>query len=168
MPKFKDIIGQRFGRLTVIALHHKATRSPKRQTYWRCRCDCGTEVVVFSGHLGDGHTQSCGCLALETRTKHGQSPKYRVKPGVYNSWHSMLQRCTNPNAEGYEYYGGRGITVCERWYVFANFFADMGHGRLAGRSNVSTMTATMSQAIASGFRMPRNKKIKDALPAPRS
>jgi hypothetical protein len=38
----------------------------------------------------------------------------------------MIQRCNNPKATNYKYYGGRGITVCDRWHSFINFLADMG------------------------------------------
>ncbi|HFJ9368552.1 hypothetical protein [Bacillus pacificus] len=44
----------------------------------------------------------------------------------YNSWHHMKQRCLNPNNDRYKDYGGRGITVCERWLNFENFLEDMG------------------------------------------
>lgn len=123
MPAFKDITGQRFARLTVIFLHSKASHRLKRPTHWVCRCDCGNEVIVSAPHLRTGHTRSCGCLKAEG--KHGQSLRSR-KSGAYNSWHSMIQRCTNPNATGYCWYGERGIKVCDQWLDFANFFADMG------------------------------------------
>jgi len=45
---------------------------------------------------------------------------------VYRSWCSMLQRCRNPNAPNWEYYGGRGITICDEWLHFEGFYADMG------------------------------------------
>lgn len=45
---------------------------------------------------------------------------------THRSWASMLSRCRNPNATSYPRYGGRGITVCERWFSFDNFYADMG------------------------------------------
>jgi hypothetical protein len=44
----------------------------------------------------------------------------------FHSWRAMLKRCGNPNEDNYRYYGGRGITVCKRWRVFANFLRDMG------------------------------------------
>lgn len=45
----------------------------------------------------------------------------------YNIYNGMKQRCTNPNAENYKFYGGRGITVCDRWLEsFTNFLEDMG------------------------------------------
>jgi hypothetical protein len=49
----------------------------------------------------------------------------RDDPG-YKIWKAMRQRCLNPNATDYARYGGRGITVCERWERFENFLADMG------------------------------------------
>lgn len=55
----------------------------------------------------------------EERTSNFYKPEYKV-------WSSMIQRCTNPNATGYQWYGARGVKVCERWRVFANFYKDMG------------------------------------------
>jgi hypothetical protein len=56
---------------------------------------------------------------------HGHRPASGRSP-TYASWHAMITRCANPNTSGWEYYGGRGITVCDRWRDFANFLADMG------------------------------------------
>jgi hypothetical protein len=60
---------------------------------------------------------------------HAQVREFRARTGhhsEYETWRSMRKRCTNPNAMGYKYYGGRGITFCERWNSFENFLADMG------------------------------------------
>ena len=104
--------GQRFGRL--VALH---TENGK----WRCLCDCGAQKLVFSENLTSGNTQSCGCLLLESRKKHGRSgtPMYKV-------WLGMRQRCYLQSCRQFNNYGGRGIRVCERWKDFENFLADMG------------------------------------------
>lgn len=58
--KLIDLIGQKYGQLTVLELDHYDTES--RQYYWKCQCDCGNKCVVYSGHLKDGHTSSCGCI----------------------------------------------------------------------------------------------------------
>lgn len=60
-------------------------------------------------------------MFLFKRWKHGYS-----NTSTYNSWHNMIERCTNPNAKGFNNYGGRGITVCEEWMDFTNFLKDMG------------------------------------------
>jgi hypothetical protein len=59
------------------------------------------------------------------QTRHGHSTRARFTP-TYKSWNKMIQRCTNPNFKHWTSYGGRGITVCERWRDFPNFLADMG------------------------------------------
>ncbi len=109
------MIGTKHGRLTVIAANDR--EYPNAGPFWLCRCDCGTETVVRGSYLKCGHTKSCGCLVM-THGSH-RTPAYR-------SWQSMTQRCTNPKDPSWGRYGGRGITVCERWNMFANFLADMG------------------------------------------
>lgn len=125
MPSFRDITGQRFGRLVVVAVHTRARRVPQTDTTWLCQCDCGRQRIVPRGSLVGGYTQSCGCLWRERITKHGQTTHYRFT-GTYTSWKSMKRRCSDPNYHQFKDYGGRGITVCERWLTFENFFADMG------------------------------------------
>jgi hypothetical protein len=116
MSSIVDRAGRRYGRLVVIEL---ASTAPVR---WLCQCDCGKQAVIRAGNLKpDGGTRSCGCLYL----KHGQARRGK-KTGAYNSWISMFTRCYNPSCEEYHNYGGRGITICERWWKFENFYADMG------------------------------------------
>jgi len=119
MPRFIDLTGQRFGRLVVLKLIGKN----KWGSYqWLCRCDCGKEKIVRIDSLKSGRTKSCGCLNRERLTKHGH-----YGDRTYKSWSQMIQRCTNPNNKYFKDYGGRGITVCERWLnSFPNFLEDMG------------------------------------------
>lgn len=109
----RDLSGQRFGKLLIVSLHSVA-----RRARWRCLCDCGEIKDVLSANLLAGNTVSCGC---QKHTVHGLwgKPEYRC-------WEGMIYRCTSRNATGYEYYGGRGIAVCDRWMCFDNFLADMG------------------------------------------
>lgn len=126
-----NIAGRRFARWTVLS-----TSSERRynRVMWLCRCDCGTERLVAGPNLTTGISKSCGCLNLEVQadkarirsTKHGHSSRKNLTP-EYRSWAAMIRRCTYPSVEGYENYGGRGITVCERWrHSFSNFLTDMG------------------------------------------
>jgi hypothetical protein len=93
-----------------------------------CRCDCGTERKVQAKSIKRGDSQSCGCLKVEKtaerNTKHGLSS--HPLHGIYKA---MLHRCMNPSNRGYASYGGRGITVCNRWLGpegLAHFVEDMG------------------------------------------
>ena len=121
MPiKRSDLTGHISGRLT--ALYPLKTRASDGSVHWHCVCTCGRECFVASPALKQGITKSCGCLRLDVvrdvcRT-HGmrQSPEYTV-------WAGMLDRCRNPKNTKYH---ARGITVCSRWGLFANFYADMG------------------------------------------
>lgn len=113
--------GDRFGRLVVT----QKVVSPGVWSRWIVTCDCGTEKMVQSSHLFAGNSLSCGCLRDEL------SSKRNVKHGAvgtaeYSTWRSMKNRCGNSRSKDYPNYGGRGITVCERWSLFENFFADMG------------------------------------------
>ena len=114
--------GDRFFALVVKERHGS---DPGGDATWLCDCDCGGCTIVRSSVLRRGQTMSCGCLRhllLGIRSKtHGMtnSPEYR-------SWVAMWTRCTNPKHVAYRRYGGRGITVCERWAEFENFLADMG------------------------------------------
>jgi hypothetical protein len=129
MPALIDRTGQRFGRWAVLARHPQELRCDSRHILWECRCDCGAERVVRGGDLRSGHSTSCGCrsreLFVERNTKHGHARRGNLTQ-AYHCWVSMHQRCDNPRNRNYANYGGRGITVCERWKTFVNFLADMG------------------------------------------
>jgi hypothetical protein len=116
MTALADMTGQTFGLLTVLERGTKLT--PSKQAYWLCRCRCGLQVEVNGSSLRSGRTHSCGC----GRVKHGLANK----AAEYHVWEGIKQRCLNPSRRGYEYWGGRGITICERWLDFENFYEDMG------------------------------------------
>ncbi|RWO34739.1 MAG: hypothetical protein EOS10_00090 [Mesorhizobium sp.] len=117
-----DRVGERHGRLIVLfRAENKVEPSGAVRAQWRCVCDCGNGVTVTGHAIARGNTKSCGCLNREKEAKHGQyrNPVYRV-------WKAMKQRCLNPNHDGFDGYGGRGITVCAEWLKFENFYRDMG------------------------------------------
>ena len=122
---FKDLTGLRFERL--IALECIKKREGKRlRTYWRCKCDCGNEIVTMAQGLACGGTKSCGCYNRDAHFKHGHTAN-RQSTLTFNSWGAMLERCYRPKASGFNRYGGRGIIVCDAWKnSFQNFLADMG------------------------------------------
>lgn len=120
-----NLKGHRYGRLLVIS---ELPERRKIQVVWDCLCDCGKSTQVTTNCLRMGVTKSCGCLIKEIQTQrcatHGLS-----KSKGYSSWIGMKQRCYNVNNTHYKYYGGRGVTVCDRWLGedgFINFINDIG------------------------------------------
>lgn len=117
-----DKTGRRYGMLTVVSAAERVSGRAR----WNCLCDCGNTTVVAGGNLTCGIIKSCGCLRGKKKITHGCSIG-RVRTRAYRSWDSMRQRCYNSNIRGYEYYGGRGISVCEQWrHSFECFLRDMG------------------------------------------
>lgn len=120
-----DLSGQHFGKLTVEKQVPRPAALTKAGTYWLCRCDCGTTLVIRRDSLTGGNAQSCGCARIETlravRTTHGMSGS-----STYIVWCGMIARCENPKEPAYSDYGGRGVTICDRWHSFEAFFEDMG------------------------------------------
>lgn len=119
----EDFTGKRFGYLEVIKLG--ATKDG-HQTYI-CKCVCGREKAIKKKHLiaKDGAVKSCGCMSTAAITKHGHNRKGQTSP-EYVVWGRMLARCTDENLAEFLNYGGRGITVCDRWLDFRLFLEDMG------------------------------------------
>lgn len=125
-----DLSGKVFDRLTVL---RKEGRDSHGRALWKCKCTCGTDLIVISANLRSGNTGSCGCIRSRFAIpKESKSAETRKSP-TYISWASMWSRCTNSNRNTWKYYGGRGITVCNQWKRFDNFVDDMGE-RPAGKS----------------------------------
>ena len=116
-----DLTGKRIGSRIVVS---RATTDLSGQATWICRCDCGHESVVRGSDLRSGRSLSClNCQAGNLR--HGHHRNHMTSP-TYVTWAGMITRCTNPNADNFARYGGRGISVCARWREFESFLADMG------------------------------------------
>lgn len=121
MSRIIRMEGMVFGRLVVLE------KKPSRDTssaFWLCKCQCGTEKIISGLKLRQGNTISCGCYKKSNKSHltHGQANKSKT----YKTWKEMRQRCTNPNADNYKWYGGRGIKICQEWNDYAVFLKDMG------------------------------------------
>lgn len=118
-------IGDTVGRLTLVKAVGKSSNGSR---VFLCECTCGGKIEVIASSLNSGLTQSCGCLREETKrirnSTHGMS--YYQE---YEIWCGMKQRCYNPSTDYYYLYGGKGVTVCDRWLGeegFKSFYDDMG------------------------------------------
>lgn len=121
MAPLKDLTGQKFSRLTPI----KYLGSRK----WRCKCDCGNIIDVFTNNLTRGNTKSCGCLNKELSSQ--RSKTYGLSgTKVFHIAVGIIQRCTNKNNPSYKYYGGRGVQIYSKWRYnpseFAKWLLDNG------------------------------------------
>ena len=152
----QNLLGKRFGRLLVVdyAPDYIAPDGHKHPK-WKCRCDCGNEVVVRQSSLLGGCSQSCGCLRKEQisyRAKHHGGFGTRL----YNVWNSMRQRCNNPHAQSYHNYGGRGISICSEWDdygVFRDWALKTGYDKSAKRNE-----CTLERIDVDGDYCPQNCK----------
>lgn len=134
--RFRDLIGQKFNKLTVIEYVGKTKNGVSK---WKCLCDCGKIIIVSGGNLKNGNTKSCGCFKIQKSKENLKlGPKSLIIHNLSNSrtyhiWENIIQRCTNPKNTNYKYYGGRNppIAVCDKWNPktggsFKNFLTDMG------------------------------------------
>lgn len=124
-PKAKDITGQKIGVLTAERAIGKCKHN---QAVWLFRCECGNTRQLRSNVLNGNSAKSCGCKTYEWSKRTNIKNKSHGMSGhpAYAVWNSMHGRCSLPNHISYKDYGGRGISVCERWNLFENFWADMG------------------------------------------
>lgn len=112
-----DLVGIKFSRLVVVR---------ENGAKWDCVCDCGNYKTLSTGALRSGNTKSCGCLHKE-RVSNKFRKHFLKNTPEYTSWQLMKDRCYNKNNKTFEYYGGKGITVCDRWINNPQaFFDDMG------------------------------------------
>ena len=121
MKKKQDVkIGDKFGKWTVVG---DAPRDRQGGCQVSCECSCGVISNVSSYSLWKGRSSSCmKCADHNTSTTHGQ--RYHQ---LYYTWHGLKQRCYSKTIAAYSNYGGRCITVCDRWLnSFTNFLEDMG------------------------------------------
>lgn len=152
--QFKDLNGQKFGRLTVLERKENSKNGIPR---WLCRCDCGNLTVVLSTQLRNGRTKSCGCYMKEVvskqRIKHGLS-----ETRLYKVWRTMKERCLCETYRDYKHYGGRGIKVCDEWLDdFMNFYnwaMDNGYDENAKRGEY-----TIDRIDVNGNYEPSNCRI---------
>jgi hypothetical protein len=122
MTAIKDITGQRFGKLTAL----KRIPNTKKYSKWECFCECGGKSIVLLTNLTKGNTISCGCAHRDMLINRNKTHGKRFC-AEYGSWQVMKVRCYRETFKYYKYYGGRGITICDRWInSFENFYADMG------------------------------------------
>ena len=116
--KPKDLTGQRFGSLVARQPNHKG---PDGTAFWLFQCDCGNQhiargnTVSHQAKKGDPELPSCGCIELARKTKHGLRTVAVTHP-IYRAYRGMMTRCYNPNDNGYQFYGAKGVTVCPEWY----------------------------------------------------
>lgn len=122
----KEKKGDKFGKLTIIDF------SDFNKRYAICSCECGKTKIVETNYLAIGRIKSCGCLRrIIERDRnynpvlYGEAINKELRP-TCTAWASMLKRCLNKTNADYKYYGGRNITVCDRWLNFYNFYEDMG------------------------------------------
>jgi hypothetical protein len=125
MTKFIDLTGKQFTRLFVLK---RVENDKNGNPQWLCECKCGNFKTVLGGNLRNGDIQSCGCLYTELLIKRNTTHGLSRHP-LYKCYQNMIHRCYDEASANYQYYGGRGIKVCERWLGkdgFKNFIADVG------------------------------------------
>lgn len=122
MGKIIDLTGNRYGRWLVIEL---ADKTNSNGMLYKCKCDCGMEKNVLGRSLKAGKSKSCGCWQKDLESRYRKHGCYKTPE--YSTWQAMKERCYNENNRSYKHYGGKGITVCDRWLEsFENFYEDMG------------------------------------------
>lgn len=120
-------VGAKHGRLTILTV----PQPPVGQQKCLCRCDCGVIKAIANRHIVSGGSKSCGCLSRDVAAKrnrtHGEGNTRKGTSPEFRTWQHMLRRCYTTNVPEYGYYGGRGISVCDKWrHDYSAFLTDMG------------------------------------------
>lgn len=155
-----EMIGNRYGRLTVISVENIFSNGRNRK-FCKCKCDCGNYVTVRLDHISNGHTTSCGCYHKDAVSKvnkgkstatltHGLS-----KTRLYGVFRDMKTRCYNPNSLDYKNYGGRGIRICNEWLKDYTKFADWAY-KNGYDENAKKMVCTIDRIDNNGNYEPTN------------
>lgn len=112
-PK-ENLVGRRYEKL-VVTEYAGYTLGSTGVVYhlWKCKCDCGNEIVTKGIMLNAKHKMSCGCLSH--KPKNAAHKHYMTDTPLYNVWKSMKGRCYTKGDSAYKHYGARGIRVCEEW-----------------------------------------------------
>ena len=124
---FKDITGQKFGRITAIRYVGK---NEDKRALWECNCDCGNTVIVDGKSLRLGNTKSCGCYNLDRiaeRNKIIHKTHGETNTKLFHIWGGIKSRCKNPNMNNYHDYGGKGVSICEEWDNSFEAFRDWSY-----------------------------------------
>lgn len=124
MGKFIDLVGKKFGKLTVIKY---AGKDKFGTSLWLCKCECGNKKIIRSSDFKNGKTKSCGCIHnkklvqynKENKRKYNTLPYDKVQKKLDTVWRNIKRRCGDKNNKDY---GGRGITICKEWKEFENFY----------------------------------------------
>lgn len=111
MKPIKDHTNEVYGRLTVLEFIERKNRN----SYWKCKCDCGNEIIIPITYLTSGDTKSCGCLRKETTATLSKKNSFVKNKRLYTIWIDMKRRCYNKKRNAYIYYGLKGIKICEEW-----------------------------------------------------
>lgn len=158
MGGFIDLSGSKFERLIVLKRMGTKHQSP----LWKCKCDCGNEVLVTTRSLKSKNTQSCGCIHSEQLIKRNnrQAKHNGEKERLYGVWHAMKQRCYDKNRKDFKNYGGRGIEVCEEW---RNDYSAFRQWALKNKYNPEAdfMTCTLDRINVNGSYEPSNCRWVD-------
>lgn len=118
------------GDAPVLPLEAVNSSWATRDQKWVCLCACGRIFTPYLDNILTRKTRSCGCYRnrriRETCLTHGES--YNTgNTRTYRIWSGIKTRCENRRARSWKYYGGRGITRCDRWKSYEMFLADMGY-----------------------------------------